>query len=85
MKNPLQNDLENTIMMLVLKLPVINVTKEKAIWTLETTHCIATQAYVGVSQAVAGQLPNPQYLKRNIRNIRNILKKEQSRNEAIME
>ena len=52
---------------------VINVTKEKAITTQETTHCIVTQAYVGVSQAVAGQLPTPQNLKRNIRNARNVV------------
>ena len=53
---------------------VINVTKEKAITTQKTTHCIVTQAYVGVSQAVAGQLPTPQNLKRkNIRNARNIV------------
>ena len=51
---------------------VINETKEKAITTQETTHCIATQAYVGVSQAVAGQLPTPQYLKRNIQNARKV-------------
>ena len=50
---------------------VINFTKEKAISTQETAHVIAAQAYVGVSQAVAGQLPKPQYLKRNIRNARN--------------
>ena len=52
---------------------VINITKEKAITTQETTHCIITQAYVGVSQAVAGQLPTPQNLKRNIRNARNVV------------
>ncbi|XP_068234292.1 uncharacterized protein [Palaemon carinicauda] len=51
---------------------VINITKEKAIKTQETTHCIATQAYVGVSQAVAGQLPISQYLKRNLQNARNV-------------
>ena len=52
---------------------VINVTKEKAITTQTTTHCIVTQVYVGVSQAVAGQLPTPQNLKRNIRNARNVV------------
>ena len=50
---------------------VINVIKKKAITTQETTHCIVTQAYVGVFQAVAGQLPTPQILKRNIQNARN--------------
>ena len=52
---------------------VINVTKEKAITTQETTHCIVMQVYIGVSQAVAGQLPTPQNLKWNIRNARNVV------------
>ena len=51
---------------------VINAAKEKAISTQETTHSITTQAYIGVSQAVAGQLPTPQQLKRNIRNARSV-------------
>ena len=33
-------------------------------------HCITTQAYLGVSQAVVGQVPTPQLLKRNIQNAR---------------
>ena len=51
----------------------INITKEKVITTQETTHCIITQAYIGVFQAVAGQLPTPQNLKRNIQNARNVI------------
>lgn len=50
---------------------VINQIKEKAITCQESTHAIATEAYVGISSAVSGVLPPPVLLKKVIRNARN--------------